>query len=281
LTIDGEVIVNIGDFARLGRVSPRMLRHYDALGLLGPDRVDPATGYRAYTVGQLARLHRILALRDLGFTLDSIGAVLDDEPSLEQLQGMLRIRRAQIEESLAEEQARLRRVEARLRCLEGSVTVDVVVKQSEPLRIAEMAGTAPGFGPANIGPVFARLVPELLGVLDRAGVKPGMLVGWYEELDDGDVIAHVGFDIADQPFDTDTGGDVSVADLPVIDVASVVHRGALDGIEGVYLALVQWIVDSGYELAGRSRELYHASHGPDSPDTVTELQMPIDVGSRP
>ena len=60
-------MLNIGEFARLGQVSPRMLRHYDEFGLLTPDRVDPASGYRLYRVQQLGRLHRIVALRDIGF----------------------------------------------------------------------------------------------------------------------------------------------------------------------------------------------------------------------
>jgi DNA-binding transcriptional MerR regulator len=64
-------MLNIGEFARLGQVSPRMLRYYDRFGLLVPDRVDPDTGYRSYGVGQLVRLHRLLALRDLGFTRSS------------------------------------------------------------------------------------------------------------------------------------------------------------------------------------------------------------------
>jgi DNA-binding transcriptional MerR regulator len=65
-------MLNIGEFARLGQVSPRMLRHYDQLGLLTPDRVDPGSGYRFYGVHQLGRLHRIVALRDMGFGLDQI-----------------------------------------------------------------------------------------------------------------------------------------------------------------------------------------------------------------
>src|SRR5450631_4478491 len=72
-------MLNIGEFARLGQVSPRMLRHYDDLGLLQPSRVDPATGYRFYAVAQLSRLHRILALRDLGFSLDQISGLLDED----------------------------------------------------------------------------------------------------------------------------------------------------------------------------------------------------------
>jgi DNA-binding transcriptional MerR regulator len=95
-------MLTIGDFARLGQVSPRMLRHYDEIGLLSPDRVDPATGYRYYTAHQLARLHRVVALRDLGFNLDQIGPVLDEELTVDELRGMLRMRRAQIEATVEE-----------------------------------------------------------------------------------------------------------------------------------------------------------------------------------
>src|SRR5438046_10717211 len=96
-------MLNIGEFARLGQVSPRMLRHYDELGLLKPEQVDPTNGYRLYAARQLGPLHRILALRDLGFTLDQIGDVLEEYPPVEQLRGMLRMRQAQIEQTVGEE----------------------------------------------------------------------------------------------------------------------------------------------------------------------------------
>jgi DNA-binding transcriptional MerR regulator len=76
-------MLNVGEFATLGQVSPRMLRHYDQLGLLAPERVAPETGYRSDGVQQLVRLHRLLALRDLGFTLERISGLLDGEPPLE------------------------------------------------------------------------------------------------------------------------------------------------------------------------------------------------------
>ena len=72
-------MLNIGEFARLGPISPRMLRHYDETGLVTPARVDPHTGYRWYDISQLRRLHRLLALRDLGFSLDQSRSVLDDD----------------------------------------------------------------------------------------------------------------------------------------------------------------------------------------------------------
>ncbi|MGW2104726.1 MerR family transcriptional regulator [Streptomyces olivaceoviridis] len=69
----------IGDFARHGRVSVRMLRHYDATGLLRPAHVDPASGYRHYTAAQLARLDRIIALKDLGLTMKQVRDIVDEK----------------------------------------------------------------------------------------------------------------------------------------------------------------------------------------------------------
>ena len=63
-------MLKIGDFSKLSYVSAKALRHYDDLGLLQPAHIDPATGYRYYTVDQLPRLHRILALKDLGLALE-------------------------------------------------------------------------------------------------------------------------------------------------------------------------------------------------------------------
>lgn len=87
---------SIGDFARHGRVSVRMLRHYDAIGLLRPAHVDPVTGYRSY---QASQLNSILALKDPGFTLDQVGAMLDEQVSVEGC--VLTLRRAELETTLA------------------------------------------------------------------------------------------------------------------------------------------------------------------------------------
>jgi DNA-binding transcriptional MerR regulator len=270
-------MLSIGDFARLGQVSPRTLRHYDELGILRPDHVDPGSGYRFYAVAQLERLHRVVALRDLGFSLEQIGELVEDEPPLEQLLEMLRARRTEIEQRVTDEHARLRRVEAQLRALEAPGSVpsrDIVLKSTQPLRIAEIADTAPGFGPDNLGPVFMRVLPEVAAHLETARARPGITVAWYEELsDDGTVVLHAGFDIGDQAVVAT--GRVRIVDLPVVEVASVVHRGPMDTVVAVYAALVRWIEDSGYRLDGRSRELYHEWHPDDPARSVTELQMPV------
>jgi DNA-binding transcriptional MerR regulator len=68
----------IGESSQMGQVSVRMLRHYDKLGLLKPKHVDDWTGYRYFTLGQLPRLHQILAFKDLGLSLQPIGDLTDD-----------------------------------------------------------------------------------------------------------------------------------------------------------------------------------------------------------
>jgi DNA-binding transcriptional MerR regulator len=268
-------MLNIGEFARLGQVSPRMLRHYDQLRLLVPERVDPDSGYRSYGVQQLERLHRLLALRDLGFTLEQIRDLLDDDLDVEQLRGMLGLRHAELEQTVSEEQGRLRRVEAHLRAIEGSSSMeakDVVIKQTEPLRVVEAREVAAGFGSENIGPIFMRVVPKLIAHLQRSGAEPGMLIGYYDDpADDGSVGVHVGYAIGEQ--DVTAGDGIEVVELPVTQVASVVHRGGMENVTPVYEALIRWIEDSGHRLAGYSRELYHemTADGP----SVTELQVPI------
>jgi DNA-binding transcriptional MerR regulator len=255
-----------------------MLRHYDEIGILKPERVDPTNGYRLYTARQLSRLHRIVALRDLGFTLEQIREVLEENPPVEQLRGMLRIRQAQIEQTVGEESERLRRVGAHLRALEGSHTVDVqdiVIKQTQPIRMAK--ATTEGLAHADIGPAFGRLLPEVLAHLDSVGARPGISVAYYEDeggaAEEGSIVLHAGFEIGDQ--DVPDSDSTQVVNLPVVEVASVVHHGSMDGIAASWEAVVRWIEDSGYRLTGDCRELYHEWHEEETSRHVTELQQPI------
>src|SRR5512138_3901714 len=98
-------MIRIGDFSKLSRVSIKTLRHYDEMGLLKPIEVDRLTGYRYYEYHQLPRLYRILAFKDLGFSLEEIGHLLEAEPSIEQMRGMLKLRQAEIRQRVEEEAA--------------------------------------------------------------------------------------------------------------------------------------------------------------------------------
>ena len=79
-------MLKIGEFSKLSRVSIRMLRHYDDIGLLPPAEIDHFTGYRYYSPDQLPVIGRITALKDMGFQLADIVKILeiyDDRRSLD------------------------------------------------------------------------------------------------------------------------------------------------------------------------------------------------------
>ena len=90
----------IGEFSKLSRVSKRLLHHYEELGLFKPARVDPFTGYRYYSARQIPELNRILALKDLGFSLKQIEQVIKDDISNKEIRGMLRLKQVEVETGL-------------------------------------------------------------------------------------------------------------------------------------------------------------------------------------
>ncbi|MET7462925.1 MerR family transcriptional regulator [Nonomuraea sp. NPDC005501] len=266
----------IGDFARLGLVSVRMLRHYDALGLLRPAHVDPVTGYRSYEAVQLSRLNRVVALKDLGFTLEQVRAILDDAVSSEELHGMVRLRRAELEARISADRARLRGVEARLRAIEkegGMGAVDVVVKKVPATRVAELSAIAASYEPEHIGPVIKPLYRELGARLEAAGVPAaGPGIAYYLPEEDGTVRVHATVPVA---AGTPTGHDLRVVTLPGVGTAAtVIHHGSMDGVGATFQALAHWIEENGYRSLSLGREVYLDC--PEEEDAwVTELQIEV------
>ena len=264
----------IGDFARLAQVSTRALRFYDRLDLLKPAVVDSFTDYRYYTIDQLPRLNRILALKDLGFSLEQIRRLLTEELSAGQLRGMLRLKRAEAEQQVREAQERLARVEARLRLIEQEDVMsnyEIVIKKVEPQWVASVRGIIPTYQDAG------RLFNELYAYLGQLGA--GGLSGaiWHdEEYKDRDVDAEV---IAYLKSRVSESGRVKVYELPAATMASVVHNGAYNKFNQAYNALTKWIEANGYKIVGPSRELYLYSTQPVTQDNetyVSEIQFPVE-----
>jgi DNA-binding transcriptional MerR regulator len=272
-------MLSIGDFAWYGRVSVRMLRHYDAIGLLRPARVDGASGYRWYEAAQLSRLNRIVALKDLGFSLQQIQLILDDKLDAGELRGMLRLRRAELQAQITADGSRLARVEARLRIIEKEGTMpadDVQIKRIPAVRVAALTAVAASFEPTSISPVISPLYGELFARLGRAGLAPvGQAIAYYEDAPDGTGVLVY----AAVPVNADSGGyDVTIVDLPEIaQAATIVHRGDMDDVIPTAQALARWIDSNGYRSAGYSRELYVDCDG-DRDTWVTELQQPLAAG---
>jgi DNA-binding transcriptional MerR regulator len=265
----------IGDFAAFGQVSARMLRHYDALGLLRPAVVDEATGYRFYSADQFSRLNRIVALKGLGFSLQQVGEIVDAKLSAEELRGMLRLRQAQLEDELARSSARLTSVEARLRLIEREghmPTDDVVLKRIAPIQVAELSAISPSYDGADIGPVLQPLFGQLFERLGAAGLDPcGSPVAYYEDAGNDTIRVH-----AAVPVGNSKAAEVDLRELPELaQAATIVHHGDMAEAERSMQTLARWIEDNGYRSHGYAREVT-LQFDPDNPaNWVHEFQIPV------
>ena len=165
-------MLRISDFAQLSRVSPKALRLYDRMGLLKPMEVDNFTGYRYYSATQLPRLNRILVFKELGFSLEQIAKLLDENISTEEIRGMLRVKHLEIQQRLLEDQVRLARVEMRLNEIELEKKMpnyEVILKPVESQLVAVTVGVIPNY--QDCEPIFERLFDKACDHVSRYNLK--------------------------------------------------------------------------------------------------------------
>ena len=270
-------MIRIGDFSKLSRVTIKTLRFYDEQGLLKPVRVDPFSGYRYYEYDQLPRLHRILALKDLDFSLQEIGRLLERNLSAEQLRGMLTLRQEEIRRKVQAEGERLERVDLWLRQIEqeeGMSQYDVVIKQIEAMQVAGVREVVP------TPPEQGGLWDELESYLAKNRVRPvgACFTLYYDE------------DHPERNWDVEvcepvqgtfpSGARVQFHTLPAVEaMACSIHAGSFATIGEAYNAILKWIDGNGFTVTGPCREVYlkppHKAGDQNDPGTVTEIQFPV------
>ena len=269
-------MLKIGEFSRLSQISIKALHIYDERGLLKPEHVDRFTSYRYYSLQQLPRAHRIMALKEMGLSLDQIGGVLNEELTLPELRGMLRLKRAEIEQHIYQEQQRLNRVEFHLNMIEyeGKMPeLNVVMKEIEPIRVLyyrmrprelEIAsfgrpGDVTAAGDEVIGAVRARNIPwagpqidiRYGGEINAEEYEYAFCVPVMPDFHGGDI-------------ELPTVGTLKHHELPAVYAATVMHQGrGIDvarvvrrGLEDMTL-LRRWCVEHGYALTDELRIVFH------------------------
>lgn len=263
-------MLSIGAFAQIARVTHRMLRHWDAADLLVPAHVDEFTGYRSYDPEQLERLHRIVALRQLGFGLDDISMLIAEGLDASRLTSLLRQRRADLAREQERAAARLVDVERRLHLIEkekNMPTIEIVTKPLPAVRLAAETATVRDASeiPGIIGPVYSRIAAAL-----GEEIAGREAVAQYGAGENG---MHL---VAGFAYDGDRHEGFERVDLPAADRAvCAVHLGAMDRIGETWQALHAEIVARGLVPSGPCRELYLRSEPHPQTDWVTELQQPV------
>ena len=239
-------MLTIGDFSRLSRVTPRMLRHYDALGLLRPEAVG-ANGYRYYRQEQLSDLVRIQWLKGYGFSLGEIGALLAlDEAGLVQ---RLRQRRLDLCRELDARRALLHQLEADILHMEGTKIMEkqyhVVLIEDPEQKVFSIRET---IGVDQYHDFFERLFQEA----DRRGLTQA---GPIQMLYHNEAFNPARSDVEAQMVVAQDGPDVKIK--PACTCAAVQHRGAYENLHLAYDALCAWLGEhTEYQICGPAMDRY-------------------------
>jgi DNA-binding transcriptional MerR regulator len=272
-------VFRIGEFSQIARVSGRLLRYYDGIGLLRPQRIDPGTGYRYYGAGQLERLNRILALKDLGLSLDQVARMLDDNISAAEIRGMLALKKAELERSLAAEAARLRHIESRLMQIEqqGSLgDYDVVLKSAPPTPVLSMRATYPGFDEVIAA---LREIAQAVRTQVAAAARANMIVVAHCDFDDENLDLEIGMTLGrsvNKPVRLPSGAQLALTELPASGtLATLVRTGPLHQSHIAFGRLGVWMEANNYAIAGPCREVFLDMPFETPGDPAVEIQFPV------
>ncbi len=269
----------VGEFSKIAQVSTRLLRYYDELGLFVPAQIDTFTGRRFYSADQMPALNRILALKDLGLSLEQIRDLLHAQVSAEALQGMLLLKKAELETQIQAEMHRIRRIESRLQAIrdvEENRPPNVVIKQMPRQPVLSTRLTAVTFEtalstmqrirqrlPENKTYGFCFVIcDDETDALDNLHLEIGCFV-------EGD--AH--------PAVTVSGSlQLTYRQLPAVEtVATSIVQGPLERILLGYAQIGNWAEHNGYQTVGQPREItLQLPQTATGDDLITEVRYPVE-----
>lgn len=269
-------MLKIGEFSKLSRVSIRMLRHYDEIGLLHPVRNDPESGYRYYDVDQLTVVGRITALKDMGFGLNSICRMLDDYGNSERVEAQLQLKREELLEQTRQATHRLRLLDTaleRLRKDGETMKYDVTLKTFPERYAATVRMNIPVY--EMEGTVWNVLCSETAS-MNLVPDDPCYcsVVFHDKEFKESDVDVEAQKTVRGQYPDTE---HVRFKILPEVTAACATCKGSYDQMGEVMAAVAGWVTDNGYEFDGPAFNIYHVSpHETSDPNEfVTEVCYPV------
>jgi DNA-binding transcriptional MerR regulator len=263
----------IGEFARLLGISVRTLRHYEDVGLIRAART-ASNGYREYSAAHLQRMQRILALRDMGFSLDRVKQVVDGLPA-GHFTCLLRAQYADLQQEHARLGERLRKLEEHLK--EAQV-YQPQIRSIPAQRVASAKGMVRNY--KSVSAPMQALCRSVYAHLAKSGASaagPHIVIwsGDYGEMDEFELEYAVPIDSDIQSSDL-----VRVYTLPATPVMGVVrHQGSYEQLDEAYAALAAWLDQNSYTRTGPLREVYVKYGGKDVGKHVTEVHVPVEVSA--
>ncbi len=275
----------IGEFSKLTQIAASQLRFYDEIGLFQPQQIDQYTNYRYYSTAQLPNLHRILALKELGLSLEQIQRLVMEEVSADEIRGMLLLKKAQVEQNLRSEMTRLQNIEAHLHQIEhnGAPAQDDIALKGLPA--TPFLGFRRIFPNLQIGTDWIVETTQLIQTR-----IPRTTLSHFAALFHGDTFKTESADIEigfllntalKTPVRLGKVDEFTPSILPEVpSAACTLYIGSLEQLFESYATAGRWIEANGYTLAGAVREIFIVPPKPEhSSEVVCELQIPIERAS--
>lgn len=268
-------MLKIGEFSKLSHVSVRMLRHYDEIGLLHPQRVDPITGYRLYGEEQLFTASIINVYRGMGFGLTAIAGLLH-EADPQKLRAMLERQQESLREQSEEMSQMLHRIKLAIAQLGEESTManyDVTIKEIAPRYVASVRDILESYN--YEGRLWHYMMKETADQ-NLTPANPCLAFGIFHDAEykERDVDVEIQMTVEGNYHDTE---HVRFKTEPAVCVASAIHYGSYETISDASAAVAAWVEKNGYQMCGVMFNVYHVSpHETQNPDElVTEVCIPV------
>ncbi|CZR96061.1 HTH-type transcriptional regulator HmrR [Clostridioides difficile] len=266
----------IGDFSKLSKISIRMLRHYDEIGLLTPSHTNNSNGYRYYSVDQLSTTNRIHALKDMGFSLYSIKEILTEYNDKESLIKYLNIHHSQVKEQLEDIQRKILKIENTIKRIGGNDNMDnydVTIKnfsQKYMMTLRKVISTYKDEGLLWHQSFLETKEQNIQLEYPNHSKAVFYDTGYQEDYVDVEVQVAVSGKYKDTEH-------VRFKTVPSVTAATAIVKGNFNQLTDTCEAIGNWISDNNYEMDGPMFNIYHI--GPDkdnNPDNwVTEVCFPV------
>jgi DNA-binding transcriptional MerR regulator len=263
-----------------------MLRHYDQIGLLKPASIDSDSGYRFYSIDQLPRINKIMYLKNLGFPLQVIAELVDEQISLEEMEAKLLKRQQELEHEITLSHIHLNEVKERLRSIHlerVAPQYEVNIKSADAMVVASLREVVPHV--SMMGEYCLQMYTTLYEELKRLQIEPvAPEVTFYHQdsYSETDIDMEVSTAIAGTSAHIEAlaGSLLTCRHLAYEpEVASVVYSGSVEGIEVAIFELLKWLGRNDWTVAGEMRELHVSGpvhqNGVLVERAVIELQLPI------
>ena len=266
---DSRTLYKIGMFAAMNHVIVKTLRFYEEQGLLIPALIHPETGYRYYTLSQMAVLHQITALKQAGFTLEEIAHInagADEE-------AVLLKKKAELLAKISELTRQIAVVDGYLSKRKNGLSSPVLVKTIPETTVAAMKIRIEFYDC-----LFDRM-PEMGALMEKVGCEcaiPEYCFTNYLEpgYKDDDVLVEICESVVAAKEET---GGLYFRTLPEIQAACIFHKGSYRSFAQSYETVLKYIEENGYEIAGEIRESYIDGvwNREEESQWLSEIQVPV------